>query len=518
MVARPSLKGRVALAISLLAGFYLLALGLAGALAYIPYAEWVYAHHVNGRIFVFCGAGAFAILRGIIPRRDRFDPPGPTITEAEQPRLFAAIKDVAAATNQEMPADVYLIPDVNAFVSQRGGVMGFGSRRVMGIGLPLLQSLNVSQFRAVIAHEFGHYHGGDTRLGPWIYQTRAAIMRTLESIGRHSHGLLQKPFIWYGAAFSRVTLAVSRRQEYVADELAARTCGAANLAGALKELERSGAAFGAFMRHDFVGVVEAGFRPPLVEGFARFQTAPVVRSNLDDLLAKALETGEAGPYDSHPSLSQRLSAISELARINPTTAFLDDDSRATTLIRDTASVEATVVASMLTKGAPPLAPIAWEDVPSRVLTISWAGVVGPSVPGLDGLTPAIFPEIASRLRTDADVLVRQLGVPRSADQPEFSRRSAEGILGAALALVLEEHRSRAPSAFQLSAAPGDPVTFRVATDDAELSIEPFAVLVSIRDGKIDDATWLDRCKHAGITDDDLGACARRAVDKSRKHS
>jgi Zn-dependent protease with chaperone function len=34
--------------------------------------------------------------------------------------------------------------------------MGFGSRRVMGLGLPLLQALNVSQLEAVLAHEFGH--------------------------------------------------------------------------------------------------------------------------------------------------------------------------------------------------------------------------------------------------------------------------------------------------------------------------------------------------------------------------
>ena len=27
----------------------------------------------------------------------------------------------------------------------------------------------------MLAHEFGHFYGGDTKLGPWIYKTRAAI-------------------------------------------------------------------------------------------------------------------------------------------------------------------------------------------------------------------------------------------------------------------------------------------------------------------------------------------------------
>ena len=77
--------------------------------------------------------------------------------------------------DEPMPREVYLIGDVNAFVADRGGFMGFGSRRVMGLGLPLLSILSVSQFRAVLAHEFAHYYGGDTSLGPWVYKTQTAI-------------------------------------------------------------------------------------------------------------------------------------------------------------------------------------------------------------------------------------------------------------------------------------------------------------------------------------------------------
>ena len=54
----------------------------------------------------------------------------------------------------------------------------------MGIGLPLLQALTSSQFRAVIAHEFGHYAGGDLKLGGWIYKTRGAMGRTIKNLAR----------------------------------------------------------------------------------------------------------------------------------------------------------------------------------------------------------------------------------------------------------------------------------------------------------------------------------------------
>lgn len=52
--------------------------------------------------------------------------------------------------------------------------MGVGSKRVMGLGLPLLNALTVSELRAVLAHEFGHFVGGDTSLGKWIHKTRSA--------------------------------------------------------------------------------------------------------------------------------------------------------------------------------------------------------------------------------------------------------------------------------------------------------------------------------------------------------
>jgi hypothetical protein len=262
------------------------------------------------------------------------------------------------------------------------------------------------------------------------------------------------------------------------------------------------------MRQEFVGVVEAGFRPPLVEGFTRFQAAPRISSQLDELLAKEIETGEAGPYDTHPSLKQRLAALSEFREGHAATPPTADEARAITLIDDVPRAEAAVVESMLKSGVPLPAPIEWEDVPSRVLTLGWLRVVEPSLPGLDGLTPVVFPEIALRLASDGDALVRQLGVPLGEDA-DIARAKAEGILGAALGLVLNEHRQR-PSEIHLSAPPGEPVVFHIRTADTEILIEPFAVLDSLKTGALEPAAWLETCQTCGIANDDLGAYCRRA--------
>ena len=122
-------------------GFYLLAIAMTAGLLYIPNAEWTYAGRFHLNLAFFCILGAGTILWAILPRRDRFVQPGPSLHPMEHPKLFDVLSGIATATQQEMTSEVYLTAEVNAWVMDRGGMMGCGSRRVMAIGLPLLQVL-----------------------------------------------------------------------------------------------------------------------------------------------------------------------------------------------------------------------------------------------------------------------------------------------------------------------------------------------------------------------------------------
>ena len=192
------------------------------------------------KLALVCVGCAGAIVWAILPRFDKFVPPGPPLTSGDAPQLFEVLTDVSTATEQAMPADVYLVNDVNAFVAERGGIMGLGSHRVMGIGLPLMQAVTVQELRAIVAHEFGHYHSGDVKIGPWIYKTRVAIGRTIQQLG---DGYLGKIFVAYGKLFLRVTHAISRRQEFIADEVAANAAGATAMASALRKVHGAAGAF-----------------------------------------------------------------------------------------------------------------------------------------------------------------------------------------------------------------------------------------------------------------------------------
>jgi len=72
--------GRVALALLLMIGFYLLALSIAFALLWIPYAEFVFAEHITPKLAIICILGGLTILWSVLPRWDRFRAPGPLLT------------------------------------------------------------------------------------------------------------------------------------------------------------------------------------------------------------------------------------------------------------------------------------------------------------------------------------------------------------------------------------------------------------------------------------------------------
>jgi len=248
------------LSIFMVIASYLFVIILAGACVYLPYWLMMSSGSPNGQLvllFIFGAVIAGAILWSLLPRPDKFKPPGLLIEPASQPRLFAELENIAGSLNEPMPREVYLIGDVNAWVADRGGLMGFGSRRVMGLGLPLLSILTISQFRAVLAHEFAHYYGGDTSLGPWVYKTQTAIVRIFQNIG--SVGQLARIAIlgvmylvvttlmkWYFIVFLRASKLVSRQQEYRADELACQIAGRQPLVDGLRAIHGAALAWPAY--------------------------------------------------------------------------------------------------------------------------------------------------------------------------------------------------------------------------------------------------------------------------------
>lgn len=482
MPRRPSFAGRALLAVILMAGFYALAVAIAAGLLYIPYAELIYAHRVNPNIALSCIVAAGLILWSILPRPDRFTAPGPLLEPVKNPRLLETIRGIASAVGQEPPAEIYLLPDVNAWVAQRGGFMGLGSRRVMGLGLPLMGILTVPQLRAVLAHEFGHFHGGDTALGPWIYRTRAALARTLQSLSERG-SIVQMPFRWYGNLFLRLTRAVSRRQELAADALASGIAGRMILAEGLRAVHAAAPIYGAYVQRELTPVLNAGFLPPVAEGFARFLEAPEVASILTRHLEEGSSSPPVNPFDTHPPLRARLEALGVGLRGE---GRKGDAEPALTLMGSVLREEGRLLAPyLIDHQMNELIQVSWCEVGSHVYLPAWQTLVSQESPALVGMTPANLPETIRQPRAFGSHLAK---TARRVLQPEESARFAASTVGAALVIALVAR------GWTLQALPGAPVTLFRDGD----RLEPFSVQPRLRSGELSADEWRRFCASAGI--------------------
>lgn len=493
-MAKQSLAGRAVLAVAFLVGFYGLALVVAGVLLYLPYAEWHYLGRVEIRLLVFALAAALAILAGIAPRFDDFAPPGPELRRKDQPRLFASLDGVASATKQAMPAEVFLAPDLNAFVAQRGGIMGIGSRRVMGLGLPLLQALTIKELEAVLAHEFGHFDAGDTALGPWLYKTRAAIERTLANL-RRRWSVISLPFLWYGKAFLRLTSAVSRQQEFAADALAARTVGAGALASGLRTLHRDAAAFAPYWAGEVLPVLRNGYLPPLALGFGHFRAVPDIAEATGALLETEIREATADPYDTHPPLRERLAALAE----DPAGQAPATQLAAISLLERTEELERELVTFLMPRAeAQRLKTATWEELPSVVWTPRWVELVAKNRQRLAGLTPEDLPAL---LAPPTGLAVRcGFAADRGVVMPQHVE-DAKYLTMAALCVSLHG------AGWVARSLPGEQVEFDRDGD----RLRPMLALTQLAEGSLSAEDWHAQCAAAGISGQDFGLLAAVAA-------
>lgn len=341
-------------------GFYALAASLTGGLLWLAWADLTEGRRIHPKLVLACALGAGAILKGCLFVGGTWEAPGPEITREEHPRLFAFIDDVAASMGARMPEAVYLIPDVNAFVAEVGGFMGmFGTRRVMAIGVGMLNTDSISQLRATLAHEFGHFQGGDTRLGGFLYRTRASIGRVIGALGG---GILGKPFEWYGTLFMRLTTSIARRQELAADAFSVAVAGRKAHMEGLKREAVAGAMFHGFMDSEVTPVLESGRRPHNVFDGFRAYLANLGADGVLTRVESSLHGETTDPYDTHPALADRLAYALGL----PDSAAKDEPALSRTLLEQPDDVESRITGSMLNDQAKGFEAVAWGDVPKVI--------------------------------------------------------------------------------------------------------------------------------------------------------
>ncbi|QEM11609.1 M48 family metallopeptidase [Mucilaginibacter rubeus] len=275
-VVKPSkaFKNRVYLAVGAILLFivcYLLlflgSLGIAIAFGYIGVAIMM-AHPA----FITLAGGLALILSGLmlvyfvikfIFKRTRIDNSDMIeITADQHPALFDFISKITTEAQAPKPKRIYLSADVNAgvFYSSSFWSMFLPVKKNLKIGLGLINSINLSEFKAVMAHEFGHFSQRSMKVGSYVYNFNKVIYDMLYDTDDYSklisgfarvHGVfslaaslnikliqgmqyvLRKVYI----VVNKAHLALSREMEFQADAVAAYVSGSNHIISSLKRID-----------------------------------------------------------------------------------------------------------------------------------------------------------------------------------------------------------------------------------------------------------------------------------------
>ena len=241
-------------------------------------------------------------------------PEGRVLTRTEAPDLFTLVDDLRRRLRTPPFHVILLTDDFNAGVVQVPllGPLGW-TRNYLMVGLPLMQSLTVEQFEAVLAHEFGHLAGGHGRLSNWIYRLRLSWGRLLgafEETEARGKFLFAPFFRWYSPFFDAWSFPLARANEYEADRTSVRLTSQAAAAQALTAAH----VIGGYLHEKYWPAIHrrADDEPaPAVMPFAHY--GPQLASTLDPTDAQRWLDGALARTttvnDTHPALSDRLAAL-----------------------------------------------------------------------------------------------------------------------------------------------------------------------------------------------------------------
>jgi Zn-dependent protease with chaperone function len=184
------------------------------------------------------------------------------LNEKDQPQLFEFIRRLTKETGTPFPKKIYVSPEVNAavFYDSNFWSMFFPVRKNLLIGLGLVNSINLSEFKAILAHEFGHFSQSSMKFGSYVYNVNKVIYNMLFENDSYGNALQT----WasasgYFAIFAQLTikivqgiqwimqkvyivvnksyLGLSRQMEFHADTVAAYVSGSNPLIMSLLRLE-----------------------------------------------------------------------------------------------------------------------------------------------------------------------------------------------------------------------------------------------------------------------------------------
>jgi hypothetical protein len=250
----------------------------------------------------------------------------------------------------------------------------------------------------------------------------------------------------------------------------------------LRNLGQGSIAFNVYWRQEVVPLIEAGFQPPLADGFSRFLAEPDVMKEVAAAADSQLSQAHTDPYDSHPSDAERIAALAGL----PPGPDYGDEPAAITLVEGVDAIDQVLLIGILKPGVQ-LRAITWADAGTVALVPGLRERVRRQAAMVSAYTVGWLPELLKYADRLGQSEARAAGASIA---PDRARAMGIGLAGAALANALAQNGWMAES------LPGRPIVMR----HGETTVEPFLEVDRLARGEVDPLAWQRRCIELGIRD------------------
>ncbi len=276
------------------------------------------------------------------------------ITQSQEPRLFQFINEIVQEVGTDFPKKIYLSSDVNAsvFYDSSFWSMFFPIRKNLQIGIGLVNTISEQEFKAIMAHEFGHFSQRTMKVGSFVYNVNQVIYNMLydnesfqEMIDRWANisgyfslfvniavgiisgiqSVLRKMYELVNISY----MALSREMEFHADEVAANVAGYLPLKESLLRMDLSDHSYSSVINY-YTNRVADGITTKNIFQNQRyvlnylaqlnnysFKNELPLLSNQDLSKYNKSKLNIKDQWASHPSTIERITALEKLNIVKP---------------------------------------------------------------------------------------------------------------------------------------------------------------------------------------------------------
>ncbi len=199
------------------------------------YLFWV-AGHIPIKLAVLLLIGGvitiYGMIRSLLTKVQTVEP-GEILKKEDAPALYALTTEVANTMGTRPIDMIRITSEADLAVYENGNwkdKLQDKSHRVLILGTGVLKDFKLNDFRAVLAHEYGHFSNRDTAGGAVAMRVRNDLHKFYNALvveGQASAWNVGFQFIrLYDFIFRRISNGATRLQEVMADRVAAETYGA----------------------------------------------------------------------------------------------------------------------------------------------------------------------------------------------------------------------------------------------------------------------------------------------------